>query len=122
MHPLKILDLEDSPFDVELIKHTLKKGGIECEIMRVGTREDFLQALETGKFDLILGDYNLPSFDSLTALKLVREKSMTIPFIFVSGTAKEELIQEALKAGASDYIFKTDLEKLVPAVKRALRL
>src|SRR5260370_41799351 len=71
--------------------------------------------------DLILADYTLPSFDGLTALEIARKTRPDIPFIFVSGTLDEEVAIEALKIGATDYVFKTRLSRIVPSVKRALR-
>src|SRR6202034_4198418 len=71
--------------------------------------------------DLILADYTLPSFDGLSALKLARRGWPQLPFIFVSGTLDEEVAIEALKIGATDYVFKTRLSRIVPSVKRALR-
>ena len=78
-------------------------------------------SLEHGGFDLILADYTLPSFDGLSALKITQEKCPHVPFIFVSGTLGEEVAIEALKIGATDYVFKTRLSRIVPSVQRALR-
>ncbi len=76
---------------------------------------------EQGGFDLIFADYTLPSFDGLSALKIARQHSPRVPFIFVSGTLGEEVAIEALKVGATDYVFKTRLSRIVPSVRRALR-
>ena len=84
------------------------------------TRAEFLDALEGGGFDLILADYKLPSFDGLSALKLAQSARPDLPFIFVSGFG-EEIAIEALTSGATDYILKTRLSRLVPSVQRALR-
>src|SRR5215204_3507579 len=121
MKALHILNLEDSPLDAELIHATLNDGGVECEILRVQTRADFVGALESGDFDLILADYSLPSFDGLSALEVAQEMSPEVPFILVSGALGEERAIEALKSGATDYVLKQRLERLVPAVQRALR-
>ena len=89
--------------------------------LRVETQADFFAALEQGGFDLILADYTLPSFDGLSALKIALEKCPDVPFIFVSGTLGEEVAIEALKIGATDYVLKERLSRIVPSVHRALR-
>ncbi len=119
--PLRILHLEDSQADAELIVATLAEEGLACEAQRVDTKADFLAALEQGGFDLIIADYSLPSFDGIAALALAREKCPEVPFIFVSATLGEELAIETLQRGATDYILKQRLSRLVPSVHRALR-
>ncbi|HEY6749725.1 MAG TPA: response regulator [Rubrobacteraceae bacterium] len=121
MKALRILNLEDNPLDAELVHATLTDSGVGCEILRVQTRADFAAALESGDFDLILADYSLPSFDGLSALKVAQEIDPEIPFVLVSGAVGEEMAIEALKSGATDYVLKQRLERLVPAVRRALR-
>ncbi len=121
MRTLRILNLEDSPLDVELIRANLAEAGIACEVLRVQTRDDFCAALEKDRFDLILSDYSLPSFDGLSALEIARETYPKVPFILVSGAIGEERAIEALKSGATDYVLKHRLERLVPAVRRAMR-
>jgi PAS domain S-box-containing protein len=118
---LRILYLEDDPRDAELVEATLESESITSEITRVETQPDFIASLEQGGFDLILADYTLPSFDGLSALKIARQGWPRVPFIFVSGTLGEEIAIEALKIGAMDYVFKTRLSRIVPAVQRALR-
>jgi signal transduction histidine kinase len=118
---LRILDLEDDPVDTELIQANLAEGGISCEMTRVQTRTDFEAVLEDGDFDLIFSDYSLPSFDGLSALELAREIRPEVPFILVSGVIGEERAIEALKSGATDYVLKQRLDRLVPAVQRAVR-
>jgi PAS domain S-box-containing protein len=119
--PLRVLYLEDEPRDAELVLETLAADGIESEIIRVETESDFIIALKQGGFDLILADYTLPSFDGLSALEIVQQNWPEVPLIFVSGTLGEELAIEALKKGATDYVFKTRLSRIVPSVQRALR-
>jgi PAS domain S-box-containing protein len=119
--PLHILHLEDSPEDAELIRDILETDGIASHVTRVETQVDFSTSLEKGRFDLILADYSLPSFDGLSALKLARQKYPEVPFIFVSGTLGEEVAIEALKRGATDYVLKDRLSRIVPSVQRALR-
>jgi len=119
--PLKILHLEDDSNDAELVRETLTAGGVCCDITRVDSQGCFVAALSTGDFDLALADYTLPSFDGMSALTIVRESLPDLPFLFVTGTLGEEVAIEALKFGATDYVFKTRLSRLVPSVQRALR-
>ncbi|MHC5727160.1 MAG: response regulator, partial [Nostoc sp.] len=121
MNVLRFLLLEDSLLDAELTEAMLTEGGINCELIRVETRADFLAALETEAFDLILADYALPSFDGISALEIARNRFPEVPFIFVSAALGEELAIEALKNGATDYVLKQGLGRLVPSVQRALR-
>ncbi len=118
---LRILYLEDDAVDAELMQDTLKMGGLACDVTRVETESGFLAALQQGGMDLILADYSLPSFDGLSALSITLRQRPDLPFIFVSGTMGEEVAVEALKIGATDYVLKTRLSRLVPAVRRALR-
>ena len=117
---LRILDLEDDPLDADLIYARLTEGGIPCDMAQVQTRADFVAALQSGGYDLILSDYSLPAFDGLSALELANEMRPEIPFILVSGAIGEERAIEALKNGATDYVLKQRLERLVPAVRRAV--
>jgi PAS domain S-box-containing protein len=118
---LRILHLEDDPRDAELVQETLAIDGIPSDVTRVETAPDFIAYLEQGGFDLILADYTLPSFDGMSALKIAQRERPQVPFIFVSGTLDEEVAIEALKIGATDYVFKTRLSRVVPSVQRALR-
>jgi PAS domain S-box-containing protein len=118
---LRILSVEDDPKDTELIQELLETAGIACQVTRIETEPAFLASLEQGGIDLILADYTLPSFDGLSALKLATSVYPEVPFIFVSGTLGEEVAIEALKIGATDYVVKTRLSRLVPSVVRALR-
>src|SRR5947209_20490713 len=121
MKPIRVLLLEDSLLDAELTLASLRDGGIGCEAVRVETRAAFLAALRGETFDLILADYSLPAFDGIAALQLARELCPDVPFLFVSGALGEELAIETLKNGATDYVLKHRLERLVPSVRRALR-
>src|SRR5580692_10347887 len=118
---LRVLYLEDDPRDAELVQETLAADGIECVMTRVETEAEFISTLEKGSTDLVLADYTLPSFDGLSALEIVQKNWPSVPLIFVSGTLGEEVAIEALKKGATDYVFKTRLSRLAPSVQRALR-
>jgi PAS domain S-box-containing protein len=116
---VRILHLEDDDMDAELIEATLG-AGFDCELRRVVTRAEYLAALEKGGFDVILADYALPSFSGPAALKEARELRPELPFIFLSGTLGDERAVDTLKAGATDYVLKDHLSRLVPVVRRAL--
>ncbi len=118
---LDILHLEDDPKDTELVQDRLEAQGVPCRVTRVETEAEFRAAIEAQCHTLILADYTLPSFDGLSALKIAMEKCPQVPFIFLSGTLDEEVAIEALKIGATDYVFKTRLSRLLPSVRRALR-
>src|SRR5689334_17384752 len=118
---LRVLYLEDDLRDAALVQDTLEAEGISSQVRRVETEADFRAALDEGGFEIILADYTLPGFDGLSALEIAQQRSPDVPFIFVSGTLGEEVAVEALKTGATDYVVKTRLRRLVPSVKRALR-
>jgi PAS domain S-box-containing protein len=118
---MKILHLEDSDNDAELIRETLVVEGIRNDVKRVETRDEFIEALEHPGWDLILADYSLPAFDGITALKLAIARCPEVPFIFVTGSLGDEIAVETLKTGATDYILKHRLWRLAPAVRRAMR-
>jgi len=119
--PLKIVHLEDNKIDVELVKEILTLEDLNFNITSVDNRSDFINALKEETIDIILADYSLPSFDGLSALKLAREMGLSTPFILVSAVLGEELAIEALQSGATDYVLKSRMERLVPAIQRALR-
>lgn len=117
--PLRILHLEDNDNDAEIVRRRLAET-MEVELTRVFKRESYLTALEDGRFDLILSDYTIPGFDGGSALALAKERCPDVPFVFVSGTLGEHAAIESLKHGATDYVLKHRLERLVPAVKGAV--
>ena len=119
--PLRLLQLEDNPVDAELITATLIEGNIPCQSQLVDTRQAFVSALKEGRMDLILADYSIPGFDGMTALILARQHCPDVPFLFVSATIGEELAIDAMHQGATDYVLKQRLGRLVPSVQRALR-
>ena len=117
--PIRILHLEDSDLDAELIEATLDAVG-QIVIERVIERAEFVAAAQPDRHDLILADYNLPTFDGVSALAIAREQCPETPFVFVSGTLGEETAVEALKNGATDYVTKQRLDRLPRTVLRAL--
>ena len=119
--PLKILFVEDVPTDAELEFRELRRGGLDCVMERAETNEEFLRKLDDFEPDVILSDFSLPAFDGLSALDIARKMRPDTPFLFVSGTIGEERAIESLRRGATDYILKTNLRRLVPAVRRALQ-
>lgn len=118
---VRVLLLEDNEADAELVTRALRKGEFPFEVHRAKTRSEFISRLVEVQPTLIISDYTIPGFDGLTALGLARENAPESPFIFVSGTLGEERAIEALKQGAADYVLKGNLQRLVPAVQRALR-
>ncbi len=118
---LQILYLQDQSHDAELVQSILAREGLDCNIIRVDTRDDFESALNNNNFDLIFSDELVPSFDYLSALAVAREKCPNVPFIIVSGTLDEEAAIEGLKHGATDYVLKPRLNRLVPVTRRALQ-
>jgi len=118
---LRILNLEDNEADAELNLAMITARWPHSELVRVETRTDFLARLEEKDFDVIFSDYTMPGFDGREALFLARQKRPEIPFLFVSGTIGEDAAIEALKNGATDYVLKHRLMRLIPAVDRALR-
>lgn len=118
---LKILILEDVEDDVELIKRNLKKAGLEFEVRQEDTREGFLRALHDYHADVILSDHSLPQFDSVEALALSKQYAGKIPFILVTGAVSEEFAVTCLKAGADDYVLKSNLARLPNAIQNALK-
>ncbi|WP_246505011.1 sensor histidine kinase [Microvirga antarctica] len=117
---MKVLLLEDSALDAELVTEALSGTGLPCEIRNVVSAAPFMEAIQGETWDLVLADYVLPDFDGLSALRVAREAAPETPFIFVSGTLGEEIAIEALKRGATDYVLKQRLERLPATVLRAL--
>jgi diguanylate cyclase (GGDEF)-like protein len=117
---LRLLIVEDVAAEAELAVHQLKRAGLNCAWVRVETEEALLKALRELRPHVVLSDFALPHYDGSDALSLIQREAPEIPFIFVSGTIGEERAIEALKAGAVDYVLKTNLARLAPAVQRAL--
>jgi PAS domain S-box-containing protein len=117
---VRILHLEDSALDADLVCEFLRAAGMDCDIERVWTRDGFGKAVREGRYDLILADHALPAFDGEAALEIARESAAQTPFVFVSGTLGEDVAVEAMKRGATDYVVKQRLERLPAVVARAL--
>jgi diguanylate cyclase (GGDEF)-like protein/PAS domain S-box-containing protein len=120
MQPVRLVLVEDMPMEAEIAVRQLETGGFSCNWKRVDTEAVLRRTLVDLKPDLILSDFTLPGFDGLTALEISREIAPDTPFIFLSGTIGEERAIDALQRGAYDYVLKTNMARLVPAVRRAL--
>ncbi|HEY2121506.1 MAG TPA: response regulator [Candidatus Acidoferrum sp.] len=118
---IQILHLEDSLAYQELVRELLVRGGIQCEVFAVSTREEFASALQVRKCDIILADYSLPGFDGVSALRTAQQFCPDVPFLFLSGVIGEDVGGESLKSGATDYLLKQSIKYLRPAVERALQ-
>ena len=121
MKPLKVLLVEDSEDDAFLILTELRRGGYELECVRVETPEAFKAELARAKWDIVIADYSLPRFTGLEAIKILVDSRMDVPVIMASGTVGEEVAVAAMKAGASDFILKGKLVRLLPSIERELR-
>ena len=118
---LRVLLVEDNEDDAALVRRLLRRAGYELEWERVQTAEALRAALAHRTWDIVLSDYNLPQFDALQALRTLRGQLAHLPFIIISGSIGEETAVAAMRAGANDYVMKTNLPRLVPAVERELR-
>ena len=120
MNKMRVLILEDEDTDAELVEHELRKGELDFTSRWVATRNAYIEELVAFAPDLILADYSLPGFSGAEALTIAKEQCPAVPFVFVSGAIGEELAIETLKEGATDYVLKQRLSRLVPSVRRAL--
>jgi sigma-B regulation protein RsbU (phosphoserine phosphatase) len=118
---LRVLVLEDSEFDAQVMISLLRRAGYDPFMHRVETSEALAEAATEKVWDIILADYNLPTFNALDALKYVQSIGLDLPFIIVSGGIGEDIAVAAMKAGAHDYLMKGNLNRLAPAVERELR-
>jgi two-component system cell cycle sensor histidine kinase/response regulator CckA len=118
---LRVLIVEDSEDDTDLLVLELQSGGFEVAHRRVDSAEAMRAALDAEKWDLVISDYSMPDFSGKEAMKILRERNTEAPFIFVSGTIGEDTAIAALKSGAQDYVIKGNLTRLVPAIRRELR-
>ena len=118
--PLRLLLVEDSADDADLILHELRRAGYDPTCERVQTAAEMKAALAQRPWDLVIADYVLPHFSAPGALTLVQESGLDLPFIVVSGAIGEETAVQAMRAGARDYIMKGNLARLAPAIVREL--
>jgi signal transduction histidine kinase len=118
---IRVLHVEDSPDDFELVERELRRAGFDPRSERVDTREEFKRALDDGDWDVIISDYSLPQYDGLKALSDLRATGKDIPFVLVSGTIGESVAVDAMRAGAQDYVLKGSLGRLPLAVEREVR-
>ena len=119
--PLRILIVEDSESDAELLVRELRRGGYALQFERVDTPEGLDAALGRQSWDLIVSDNAMPHLSGMQALQLTQEKGLDIPFILVSGSIGEDVAVAAMKAGAHDYLMKGNTARLLPAIERELR-
>lgn len=120
LRPLRLLLAEDSADDATLLLRSLRQSEFDVLVERVDSAADLSAALDSGSWDLVISDFNMPSFTGMDALRIVRERGPDMPFIFVSGTIGEETAVAAMRAGAQDYVMKGNLHRLGPAITREL--
>ena len=118
---IRVLQIEDSQLDAELVLSELDADHIEYDVRLVDAERDYLSALEQFQPDIVLSDLSMPGFSGQRALDILRERDQDLPFIFVSATLGEEAAIEALRNGATDYILKQNPARLASAVRRAMR-
>jgi signal transduction histidine kinase len=118
--PLKILHLEDSELDHQLVVRALRKDGLNCTLTRVDTLDEFTKINETQEFDIILADYRLPGFTALDAWRSLQSMPVRPPFILLSGAIGESAAVSAIQNGISDFVAKDDLRNLHRVIDRAL--
>lgn len=119
--PIHIVLVEDDADDAELVRAQLAEAGLRCKLERVESSPTFRAALGQGTVDLVLADYSLPRFDGVAVLELARALRPDVPVVLISGVIDEALAIETLRLGATDYVLKQRLDRLVPVVLRALR-
>lgn len=119
--PIRVLLVEDSELDAELVVDELVSDGLVVEWRRVEAEREFVAALDEAAPDLIISDLSMPDFSGYRALEIARDRVPETPFLFVSGTMGEEAAVEAVRGGATDYVLKHNMTRLAPSVRRALR-
>ena len=117
---LRVLLVEDSELDAQLVRAELARAGLRCVFHRVDTEPEYREALAVFRPQIVLSDFGMPRFDGMAALQIHRELRVDAPFVFVSGTIGEEAAIDALKAGANDYVLKGNLVRLGSTVRREL--
>lgn len=121
MTPLRLLQVEDTEDDAQLVALSLTRAGYSVFAKRVENAADLRRSLQQAEWDVVVADYTMPGFSGIKALAIVREQHPDLPFIFVSGTIGEDTAVAAMRTGAQDYIMKGNLARLAPAVERELR-
>src|SRR5258706_148232 len=115
--PIRVLMVEDSEDDAALLLQLLRQGGYEIDSARVDSASGMTRALNQ-KWDIVISDHSMPQFSGTEALKMLKARDAEVPFIFVSGTIGEDAATDAMRVGAQDYVMKTNLKRLCPAVHR----
>jgi len=118
---INILHLEDNLSDSQLVVSIFKKADVNFEYFLADNERDYIHTLETHNIDIILSDYNLPDYNGSEALLFAKNNYPLLPFVFLSGTIGEEIAIQSLRNGATDYILKNRMQRLVPAIQRAFR-
>ncbi|HET7143968.1 MAG TPA: PAS domain S-box protein, partial [Anaerolineales bacterium] len=120
LKPLAVLNIEDSKSDSDLIAGLLKKAGYKISLKHVETDAQMRSALKSRAWDIVISNHGLPQFDSFTALAIMHQEGLDIPFIAYADAIGEEAVVDLMKAGAHDYLMRDNLTRLVPAVQREL--
>ncbi len=120
MDPLNVIIVEDNEDDLILILRALKKAGYAPSYIQVETAADFKEALAEDKWQMVISDHSMPVFSAPEALETLQESGRNLPFIIASGTIDEEFAATIIDNGADDYVDKSDLSNLEPAIKRVL--
>jgi DNA-binding NtrC family response regulator len=118
--PIRILIIEDNPDDAFFMIRQMRQCSYEIDFKQVQAQDEFTRAIQNETWDVIVSDYMLPSFTALDALRIYRENNLNIPFIIVSGVITDEIANEAMKAGASDFFKKDNIVRLCSAIEREL--
>lgn len=117
---VRVLHLEDNPRAAELVRDRLAEDHLACEITHVKSQHQFEAAIAKRNYDLVLCDYNLPTYDGLSALTRARHSQPDVPVIFISGAMGDDPAEECQRMGATDCVLKYRLEELAPSVRRAV--
>jgi DNA-binding NtrC family response regulator len=118
---LRILLIEDSDDDAVLVERVLRRGLPVAHLQRVEDGDAMRESLRSGDYDVVVSDWSLPAFGAAAALDVVREVAADVPFIITSGSVDEQTAVGALRSGARDFVLKTNLARLVPAIEREVR-
>jgi CheY-like chemotaxis protein len=118
--PIQILLVEDDELEAELLERRLRRDGLHFALVRVQTAVAMTRALESGRWDIVLSDFNMPGFSGQDALALLRERANDVPFVFVSGVASELAATIARRLGAAEYVTKDDLGRVAPVILQVL--